>query len=102
MHIVRSRLLILLVLVSVASAVVCSTARAGKAASAPTAVASSLGAAKPGVTPASGEPDVGLVPKPVTPGRMILSRPEGAFAISWPERLRLVLRMWMMRYLGAS
>jgi hypothetical protein len=98
----RSRLLVLLVLLSVAATAGWTTAHAG--ARTGTSYATSVSVSKPPVVPTSGEPDVGQTPHPVThPGSMSPAprweggNPQGNRPDPW---FRWAFRMWKVRYLG--
>lgn len=102
----RSRLLLLLVLLTVVATSGWTTAFAGgKTGSSP--VCSALASAsKPPAVPASGEPDVGQTPRPsVTKGAALPAprgegdRSQGSHSDSW---FRWIFRVWVIRYLGAS
>ena len=104
MHIIGSRLLLLLVLASVVAAAGWSTAHAVGVTGTPIVASSSLSGSKPGAVPTSGEPDVGQTPHSATQGALI-HVPQGRTggeregpAYSW---FRWIFRMWMVRYLGA-
>jgi hypothetical protein len=100
----RSRLLFLLVLLSVVATAGWTTARAdGKTGSA--SVSSFASVSKPPAAPASGEPDVGQTPRPSITKGALLPAPrgdggssQGSPADRW---LRWIFRMWTIRYLGA-
>jgi hypothetical protein len=101
----RSRVLFLLILLSVVAAAGWSTALAsGKAG--PSTVSSSLASLeRPPAVPASGEPDVGQTPRPEITRGALLPGPrgeaggsQGSHADRW---IRWVFRMWTIRYLGA-
>ena len=103
----RSRLLILLVLVSVVATAGWSTALAREHSTAAPGVG--LGWAsvsKPIAAPTSGEPDVGQTPHPNTTknGSALYPEPGGRGA-SWGDRaepwFRWIVRTWTMRCLGA-
>jgi hypothetical protein len=101
----RSRLLFLLVLLSLVAAGWTTALASGKAGS--SAVSSSLLAsmAKPPAVPASGEPDVGQTPRPsITKGASLAApQGEGGGLRGSPAdlRFRWIFRMWTIRYLGA-
>jgi hypothetical protein len=100
----RSRLLLLLVLLSVVAAAGWTTAFADGKTGLRTA-ALSPNVSKPPAVPTSGEPDVGQTPRP-TPTKGALSPvprggsgiPQGPPAGAW---FHWIFRMWKMRYLGA-
>lgn len=103
MHHQRNRLLLLLVLVSVVTAVACSPAFAHGQRSKHEPVPEWTNAGKlPSAAPTSGEPDVGQGPKP--------SRGSGCVPVTQPpsERhgpaapwFRWILRVWMSSFMGA-
>jgi hypothetical protein len=99
-----SRLLLLLVLVSVVAAAGWSTGHADGVKGTPTFISASLSGMKPGAAPASGEPDVGQTPHSATKGAMS-HVPQGwnGGEREGPDhsRFRWIFRMWMARYLGA-
>jgi hypothetical protein len=102
----RSRILFLLVLLSVVVTAGWTTALAGGKTGS-SAVSSSLaGIAKPPSVPNSGEPDVGQTPRG--------SHPAGATSPAWHDEgdgstghsadrwFRWIFRMWTIRYLGSE
>jgi hypothetical protein len=101
----RSRLLLLLVLLSVVATAGWTTALAsGRTGS--SAVSSSLASmAKPPAVPASGEPDVGQTPHPSITKDALSPVPRGEGGSLQGSRsdrwLRWAFRMWTIRYLGA-
>ncbi len=104
MRVDHSRLLILLVLVSVVAAANWSTVFAGRATGPPSVAAWPRAVSAPGAVPTSGEPDVGQTPHPVTHAGVNTPRPhengpqaERRPAFSW---LDWVLRNWESTYLG--
>jgi hypothetical protein len=100
----RSRLLLLLVLLSVVAAAGWTTALAdGK--TAPSTVSSWTRAAKPPAVPTSGEPDVGQTPRPKSTTGALSHAPsevgggsQDPPADAW---FRWIVRTWKMRYFGA-
>jgi len=101
----RSRLLVLLVLLSVVATAGWTTALAGGKTGPPTVSSPSVGVSRPPLAPTSGEPDVGQTPRPTTTtGSMSPAprgeggNPQGTRADAW---FRWIFRMWTMRYLGA-
>ena len=101
----RSRLLILLVLLSVVATAGWTTARAGAKTGSLTVFSSLASVSKPPAVPTSGEPDVGQTPRPsVTNGALLPApRGEGGSSRGSPADLwfRWIFRMWTIRYLGA-
>jgi len=102
----RSRLLILLVLVSVVATAGWSTALAREKTAALVGGPSWTSVSRPLAAPTSGEPDVGQTPHPaptkngsaLDPGTGGQAGPWGTGSEPW---FRWILRMWTMRYLGA-
>jgi hypothetical protein len=100
----RSRLLLLLVLLSVVTAAGWTYAFAdGRTGPSPGCSCSSV--AKPPAAPTSGEPDVGQTPRPApTTGALTPAQrgeggdPQGPPAAAW---FRWIIRMWKLRYPGA-
>jgi hypothetical protein len=104
MHLNRSGLWLLLVLVSVVTTATWATALAGGATDPPTVATTCLGVSKPVAAPTTGEPDVGQTPRSTKPTGAMLHGPPvwsgwdpGNPAASW---FRWIVRFWMMRYLG--
>jgi hypothetical protein len=102
----RSRLLVLLVLLSVVATAGWSTALAGGRTDTPSVTSSSLGVSKLPVSPTSGEPDVGQTPKPTPSTGSMRPAPRGEawdpLGIRTGTWFRWIVRMWTTRYLGAS
>ena len=101
----RSRLLVLLVLLSVVATAGWTTALAGGRTDPPTVSSLCSSVSKPPLAPTSGEPDVGQTPRPTpTTGSMSPvprgegGNPQGTRADTW---FRWIIRMLTMRYLGA-
>ena len=105
MHMDRSRLLILLVLVSVVAAGSWTTSVAHGKAGSRVDISSPVIVPKPRAAPTSGEPDVGQTPHNVShsgAGSPDLQRDEGETPRQ-PSNLWFywTIRMWMMRFSGA-
>ena len=101
----RSRLLLLLVLLSVVATAGWSTALAGEKTISPSVFSSLADVSKPPAVPTSGEPDVGQTPRSPIERGVLLPAPrgeggnsQGSHADVW---LRWIFRMWTNRYLGA-
>ena len=101
----RSRLLLLLVLLSVVAAAGWTTALAREKTDSPSVFSSLSSVSKSPAVPASGEPDVGQTPRPsITKGALLPApRGEGGSSPGSPaaEWFRWIFRMWTIRYLGA-
>ena len=101
----RSRLLVLMVLLSVVAAAGWRTALAGGRTDSPSVFSSLASVSKPPALPASGEPDVGQTPRlEEDPGPPPLyhgkgGKSKGSRADAW---VRWIFRMWTIRYLGAN
>jgi hypothetical protein len=105
MHVDRSRLLFLLILVSVVTAATWTMALASGTTGRATVASAWLSASKPGATPTSGEPDVGQTPRPQTWGGSMSHAPRGERdrkpgrqADPWFD---WIIRMWITSHLGA-
>jgi hypothetical protein len=100
----RSRLLLLLVLLSAVATTGWTTARADGRAASPAVSLAAM--SKPPAVPTSGEPDVGQTPRRpvVTPGSM-LPAPRGEDVHRWgpvaDPGFGWIFRLWAIRYLGA-
>ena len=101
----RSRLLVLLVLLSVVATAGWATALASGKTGSSTVSSSLASVSKPPAAPASGEPDVGQTPRPSITKGALLPAPrgdggssQGSPADRW---FRWIFRMWTIRYLGA-
>ena len=101
----RSRLLLLLVLLSVVATAGWTTALASGKTDSPSVFSSLASVSKPPAVPTSGEPDVGQTPRPtLTKGSMSPAphgesgHSKGPHADAW---FRWIFRMWAIRYLGA-
>jgi hypothetical protein len=98
----RSRLLITLILLAVVMTTAWTTAHARPRFGSPSG-STTLISARPGVRPASGEPDVPDTKIPVTPHALGVSQPEAGASsrtLSVFERLGWIGRIWMASYLG--
>jgi hypothetical protein len=100
MHIARNKLLLSLVLLTLAGSVACSYAHAATLARGASIrsgiMVSTGGSIRPGPVPSSGEPDTGQqhpTPKCIgpTPG------PDGGSGAPWSQWLRWIGRAWIMR-----
>jgi len=101
----RSRLLLLLVLLSVVATAGWTTALASGKTGSSTVSSSLASMAKPPAVPNSGEPDVGQTPRSAPPKGALLPAPrgDGGSSRGSPANLwfRWIFRMWTIRYLGA-
>jgi len=101
----RSRLLLLLVLLSVVATAGWTTALAGGKMGLPSVFSSLASVSKPPAAPASGEPDVGQTPRPTTTKGALSPALRGDGGGSQGPRsdawFRWIFRMWTIRYLGA-
>ncbi len=105
MHVERSRLLILLVLVSVVCAASWSTCLAGGTTGLSQVPGSSVSQPKPQAVPTSGEPDVGQTPHPVSHAGLQSPGPRRGGGGSERHQTDLwfswIFRVWMVRVFGA-
>ena len=101
----RSRLLILLILVSVVTAATWTMALASGTTGPITVAPAWLSTSKPGATPTSGEPDVGQTPRPLPSGGSMLHNPLGkrdpGSARQPDPWFDWIFRLWIVRHLGA-
>ncbi len=100
----RSRLLLLLVLLSVVATAGWTSAHASGKTGSSTVFSSLASVSKPPATPASGEPDVGQTPRPSMTNGLLSPAPHEGGRSQSPQtdvRFRWILRMWAIRYLGA-
>ena len=101
----RSRLLLLLVLLSVVATAGWTSARASGKTDSPSVFSSLACVSKPPAAPTSGEPDVGQTPRPSITKGALLPAPRGAGGSSQGSPadvwFRWIFRMWTIRYLGA-
>jgi hypothetical protein len=101
----RSRLLVMLVLLSVVATAGWTTALASGRTGSATVSSSLASMAKPPAVPNSGEPDVGQTPRSaVTHGSMTVAQRDEGGNSHGPHTdrwLRRLFRMWTIRYLGA-
>jgi hypothetical protein len=101
----RSRLLLLLVLLSVVATAGWTTALAGGRTGSSDVSSSLANMAKPPAVPNSGEPDVGQTPRPAVTKGVLSPAPrgdggnsQGSSADRW---FRWIFRIWTIRFLGA-